>query len=392
MHTNITTCMSGDGCCPSGCTHATDTDCAASCGNGVVDPGETCDIAITTGAGKCPTLADCNDNNACTTDTLLSAGTCMASCNHTPIIMCVNGDGCCPSGCNALNDNNCQAVCGNGILEPGEACDDGNTMSLDGCSSTCQLESYRVTQLVLEDPHVWIDAGILGGCTDATNSAPLGQPGVNQRIATSISSDTSPMDGFLDLNVLFIFRPPNLAPNASTPISVTFGKCTAPESTTTCRPGTMQTNSTATNHSSGQCLGVLPNTHNAMYGNIVVPNAPCFDTPDGVTLTVQLNGIMIPLQNARVAATYSGNPATQLVNGEIRGFISETDANNTTLPTSLPFVGGHPLSSVLAGGVNCCRQAPAPMGDKDVGPDGSTLGWYFYLSFTAAPRPYTDMP
>lgn len=33
------------------------------------------------------------------------------------------------------------AVCGNGILEAGEQCDDGNTVSGDGCSSTCQIEA-----------------------------------------------------------------------------------------------------------------------------------------------------------------------------------------------------------------------------------------------------------
>ena len=32
------------------------------------------------------------------------------------------------------------AVCGNGIIETGEQCDDGNTVSGDGCSATCQLE------------------------------------------------------------------------------------------------------------------------------------------------------------------------------------------------------------------------------------------------------------
>jgi uncharacterized delta-60 repeat protein len=32
------------------------------------------------------------------------------------------------------------SVCGNGVLEPGEACDDGNGWGSDGCSATCQVE------------------------------------------------------------------------------------------------------------------------------------------------------------------------------------------------------------------------------------------------------------
>ncbi len=38
-----------------------------------------------------------------------------------------------------LNGTNV-AVCGNGVLEQNEACDDGNTTNFDGCSSTCQVE------------------------------------------------------------------------------------------------------------------------------------------------------------------------------------------------------------------------------------------------------------
>jgi cysteine-rich repeat protein len=42
------------------------------------------------------------------------------------------GDGCGPT---------CQfEVCGNHLLDPGETCDDGNTVSGDGCSATCQRE------------------------------------------------------------------------------------------------------------------------------------------------------------------------------------------------------------------------------------------------------------
>src|SRR4029077_7702306 len=32
------------------------------------------------------------------------------------------------------------ASCGDGTLDPGEECDDHNTVSCDGCSSLCQME------------------------------------------------------------------------------------------------------------------------------------------------------------------------------------------------------------------------------------------------------------
>jgi cysteine-rich repeat protein len=41
-------------------------------------------------------------------------------------------------------------TCGNGSVEPGEACDDDNVVSGDGCSSSCQDER----NWALEDPHV----------------------------------------------------------------------------------------------------------------------------------------------------------------------------------------------------------------------------------------------
>ena len=36
-----TSCANGDGCCPGGCTSRDDSDCAAACGNGVVEAGES---------------------------------------------------------------------------------------------------------------------------------------------------------------------------------------------------------------------------------------------------------------------------------------------------------------------------------------------------------------
>jgi cysteine-rich repeat protein len=46
---------------------------------------------------------------------------------------------------NNINGDGCEAdctnpVCGNGIIDPGEQCDDGNTSSGDGCGGTCRFE------------------------------------------------------------------------------------------------------------------------------------------------------------------------------------------------------------------------------------------------------------
>ena len=45
-----------------------------------------------------------------------------------------------PSNCPA----DCPTLCGDGTLDPGEQCDDGNTTSGDCCSSTCQFEYLTV--------------------------------------------------------------------------------------------------------------------------------------------------------------------------------------------------------------------------------------------------------
>ena len=49
---------------------------------------------------------------------------------------CFNADLCDPvdSACEARN------VCGNGVVEVGEFCDDGNTTDDDECNSICQIE------------------------------------------------------------------------------------------------------------------------------------------------------------------------------------------------------------------------------------------------------------
>jgi hypothetical protein len=127
-------CKSGDGCCPPDCTGSNDSDCSASCGDGIVQPEtETCEPGSNHPCKKSD--ADCADDNACTSDKLVgSAQNCNASCVNSPIATAQSGDGCCPDGANANTDSDCAPKCGNSVREPGEACDGGF-----GCDAACKL-------------------------------------------------------------------------------------------------------------------------------------------------------------------------------------------------------------------------------------------------------------
>ena len=133
-YADITACIDSDGCCPSGCTADTDSDCDASCGNGIVEPGEYCDP---------PELCEVScldDGDVCTsTEYMGDPATCDGRCEYPAITACGPAEGCCPPGCNETNDPDCDPVCGNGVVETGEICD-GNCPSCDD-SDACTTDS-----------------------------------------------------------------------------------------------------------------------------------------------------------------------------------------------------------------------------------------------------------
>lgn len=45
------------------------------------------------------------------------------------------------SGGDETQVDTCDPVCGDGVIVGSEACDDGDSDDLDGCSSTCTIES-----------------------------------------------------------------------------------------------------------------------------------------------------------------------------------------------------------------------------------------------------------
>ncbi len=133
----VTECVDGDGCCAEGCDAQSDGDCSATCGDGVVDPGETCD-------GNCPTC----DASACNAGgSTGSAATCSLECLSAPVSECIDGDGCCPDGCSESNDDDCRDSCGDGVLVAGEtcdgdcpeSCDDGDACTVDRLSGEKNL-------------------------------------------------------------------------------------------------------------------------------------------------------------------------------------------------------------------------------------------------------------
>lgn len=388
VFTAITTNTPGDGCCRPGATPGQDSDCAG-CGNGVLETGlgETCDTAIASGAGKCPTT--CSDAMACTRDVLANAGTCTAACTFPAITTPTNGDGCCPNGANANNDNDCLPVCRNGVVEGTEQCDDGNMIDTDSCKNNCTRgpTAFRFTSLVLKDPHAF--ATVLIFCTDITN---LSGQGINAQFANNLSMDTD-NDGFLQLSPTVVFRPLNQTAAAMPSFDLEFANCTAPDgASSTCShdPGSTVVSLTGTNQSSGTCLGPIAGTTQTIdpYSpGVTSTTAPsggtCFASTSS-TVTFTLAGVDITLTDAQIAAAYQGNPATGLQNGLLRGFLSETEANAIILPADLAVVGGKSLGSLLRGGTGNCKSGT----DKDT--HMGVVGWWFYLNYTATTRPWTD--
>jgi hypothetical protein len=175
VHQEVTVCSTqkSDACCPAGCTSATDLDCSPTCGDGQVDPGETCDTGIpAASAGGCPDASDCAADGPCAVALLVSAGTCSAICLHYPITAQISGDGCCPPGGFNAVDTDCPIACGNGVRESGEACDVGISPAAPGScplgcddGDPCTTDFLTGTGCEAACAHVAITAQISGdGC------------------------------------------------------------------------------------------------------------------------------------------------------------------------------------------------------------------------------------
>ncbi len=131
-----------------------------SCGDGVLDPGEECD----TGLFLFESCADYGfytqtGELSCTAGCTLAAGVCTGFCGDDDVQVSsgeecegsdLNGNSCvslgysggvlaCQADC-TFDNSGCISSCGNGIIDTGETCDDGNRNDDDGCSQLCATE------------------------------------------------------------------------------------------------------------------------------------------------------------------------------------------------------------------------------------------------------------
>ena len=100
--------------------------CTAACGNGWVEGNEACDDGNTLSCGTC--------NPNCTLRQAFSP-----ACANG--VECAYDDDCISKTCTA---GVCVAACGIGVLETGEACDDGNAVPCGRCNATCSAVNSPV--------------------------------------------------------------------------------------------------------------------------------------------------------------------------------------------------------------------------------------------------------
>lgn len=260
--------------------------------------------------------------------------------------------------------------------------DDGGSDDVSDTGEPGDVQAFRFTSLYVRDPHFFANSVI--GCVDVTDMVPL-MPGasVNEQFNAAINGDDPDMpDGNLDLSLLMLFRPLDQADGAAGMADFANGTCLIPAAATVCDllPDTELNPAAYTSQAAGVCH--MPDAaHLSSEGYQPAPgmtSGPCFHAgPADVRIVT--TSFDLPLDDAEIAGTFNGDPATEFMTGTLRGFLSVASATATVLPADLQkSTGAMTVADLLAGSANGCAD------HSDL--DGE--GWWFYADFTATQVPW----
>ncbi len=150
--------------CADNCLALVTGGCTNTCGDGSREPGEFCDDGNTEEGDGCDSRCRLEDGFSCS-DIPVVGLVCDAICNDGLVV----GDEACDSSqladndctlegftnplgavcntaCTDIDFSGCVPTCGDGSLELGELCDDGNTRIGDGCNNLCVPEGGFICQ------------------------------------------------------------------------------------------------------------------------------------------------------------------------------------------------------------------------------------------------------
>ncbi|MEM6992885.1 MAG: hypothetical protein AAF721_20385 [Myxococcota bacterium] len=248
-------------------------------------------------------------------------------------------------------------------------------MDMDATGPGGDAAVFRFASINVRDPHFFGDVLILG-CTDLTDSAPAGNLGVNEQFNQAINMDLGPMDmpdGNLDLSLMLIFPSLDQADGAMGDMDFANGTCPVGGGDCGLLAGSMLYPSTYTSSDAGPCENVVPAELSNYTPAPGTTPGPCFSAGPA-TVEIVTESFSLTLEDTEIAGTYQGDPATSLMSGTLRGFLSTATAEATILPMDL---------QDSTGAMNVAGLLPGGAGNCDPGDDTDGDGWWFYADFTA---------
>ncbi len=356
----ITQCSgtTSDGCCPSACTYTNDSDCPnpALCGNGVLDNGETCDIAIAAGhPGACPT--SCNPGaDPCNPVKLQGTG-CQAVCVDMAITDCVGGDGCCPATCTHAKDSDCPDC----VDQTGtwiSRVTTGGTITAPAPIGTLTKATIDVVQRILtttSGPNLNFQFQICSLSTTNTAGIPFSTD-YSPAVLATFSAIASQSDQCVQAGGAFTLPSFTINSGWGGPPPPTNNTCPAPPSALIdpypYSPGTLPTSCSGAVDSDGDGVyGVTLHTH--LFGGAL--NIWAFA---GLTMNISL--INMVMTDANTITGTSSFPTTGYIFGSdsgATGNLNVVPSSNAVPVTAIKLAGDVPCATVLT---HCTGAACVP--------------------------------